>query len=213
MRKLALTLVPLALLSTFSLAALQERVKPKQPQDFAALHEEVGALWASESWSQCFAKAQELVGIIGVRRSQAIRAALPAAPEGYEKEGGGNDADQQQANPFAAAAAGIAGSIVEQRYRSADKRKQISVTVHAGSPLIKMMQVWVDNPAMLGPDSELIKYESYNAVLKTSGKRLELQIMIDDNLVSTQTDDEDDEFLLAMWSDAAVKKAAAALTK
>lgn len=203
--------IALSLLLTGSVAfaAVQERVKKQSAADFPSIHAEVGRAWEAKKYGTCLERTRELLALISEKRTAAILAAFPPAPAGFEVVPQKKSAEA--ANPFAAAMAVSVGSVVEQGYKSSEGRGQVQMTVTADSPMVQMFSMWVTNPAMLGADAELIKYDQHNAVLKKEGSGWSLMILIDSSICELKTRSESDEFLLAMMPQAQVDRLAAAL--
>ncbi len=187
-------------------AVAQERMKPKGPADFATVHADIKKHFDAGHFGKAYSNAKTLVGLIGVQHGNAIRASLPDAPANYEKvpyKPPKNQAMQQ--NLLGALAPGV-GNIFEQVYRGPNG--QFTTTVTSKSPLIQMMRMVINNPAMLGDNQELIKYGEILAILETQGKRKTLKIMIDDSLIETAYPDQSEEFIFGMWDQDAVDTAA-----
>jgi hypothetical protein len=88
----------------------------------------------------------------------------------------------------------------------------IKVTLTADSPMVQMFGMMTANPAMLGPDAELIKYGATSAILKKEGTRRSLQIPIaGKHLCEVKWPNEDEDALLAMFDQASVTKLTLAL--
>lgn len=203
-------LLLVGLVSGTALGALaQERVKPKRAADFESVHAAVAEQWKAQHWGKCFASARELVALVGKRRGQAIREALPAAPAGFQIEPVEEETDPQAAAMLAMFSAGV-GSVIEQTYQGPGK--SVHVTVTADSPMLQMFQMIVQNPAMLQPNQELIKYNECSAVLETEDQQVTLRFLIQDTLVEGDFQGADDDFALAMFNQAAVTKLFAAIT-
>lgn len=136
--------------------------------DFGALNEQVKSDYEAGRFGSSYKVARELTAIIAMMRAETIRAAVPEAPEGYEKMPVKKDDDVCQNRMLAAMAAGI-GTVVEQVYKGADGR--ITATVTADSPVIAMFNTMFGNPALLGKNQELVKYGDTMAVFETNGER------------------------------------------
>ena len=143
---------------------------------------------------------QQLSALIVSKRSANILAALPAAPAPYEIV----PQKKQDANPFAGALAASVGSVITQKYRS--DRGRLTITVTADSPMVAMAGMMFNNPAMLGPDAELIKYKECNAILSKEGRSWTLKFLIDKTMVDFDLGKESDEFGLKMFDQEAVTK-------
>jgi hypothetical protein len=202
--------IPIVLASGIALGAFaQERVKPKGAPDFAALHASVAEHWKAQRWGACSRDARTLLGVISTRRGKAIREALPAAPEGYAKEEP-QEEDAAQANAMMAAFVPGIGTVVEQQYQG--QGKNINVTVTADSPMLQMYQMLLQNPAMLQPGQELIKYTQCSAILETQGGSNTLRFLIDSSMVEANFHDQSPDFALKMFDQAAVTKLHAAIS-
>ena len=197
------TLLPLSLALGAALPFAQERVSKKAPS-FEELHAEIGRAHADGRYGLAMNRTRELLGVLAPKWTEAILAALPAAPEGYEVV----PQKKQNANAggMLAAMATSMGTVIEQKYKGADGTLQVTVT--ADSPLVQMFGMWVSNPALLGEGAELVKYGSYNAILKQEGSGWSLQILIGNSLVEAKGRKASDELLLKMFDQAAVDRLA-----
>ncbi|MEM7307610.1 MAG: hypothetical protein AAF682_13110 [Planctomycetota bacterium] len=208
---LALSLLAIAPLALG--AATQERVKPRQASDFGTLVDTAKKAWGDKRYGACQTSLQEAVALVAKARGDAIRAALPGAPAGFQAEK--PKKQDQAANPFLGALAATVGNVIEQRYIPDGGGQPIQVTVTADSPMLQMFQMWIANPAMLPAGSELIKYGPHNAVLKKeqNGRRLNLQIVVGGSLAEVRWPNGDEDALFAMWDQAAVDKLAGVLSR
>lgn len=208
MKRLA---IPAILSSTLLFAAhAQERVQKKGPADFQTTLQSAGKAWQEADYGACIRELQTCMDLALEKRAEAIRAALPAAPDGWkvlEEKQAANAA----ANPFAAAMAGAVGSIVQKRYREGGGRGTIDVTVTADSPLVSMLSMVMANPAA-DPNAEAVKYGEHRALLKKEGGGWNLQILVSEkHVVEVRTNIEDEERLFQLFDQAAVDRLAAAL--
>jgi hypothetical protein len=195
----------LALVSSVALVFAQERTKPKGPATFAELHAAVKTHHDAGRIGAAFKSAQELVAMLARERGEHIRAALPAAPAGYEKvQQTAEEKAEAEANPFLGAMAAGIGNVIEQEYRSTGGGQALRVTVTADSPMMAFAQMMFENPAMLGPDAELIKYEQCKGILKKDGGTWGLQLVIDNTMIDASFGAESDEFALKMFDQAAI---------
>ncbi len=210
MRTLFIALV-LAGITTGALA--QERVKPKGPADFNTVHANVKKLFEAGSFGKAYAGSKELMVLIGARRAEAIREALPTAPPEHEKVPFKEPKNQVQQNAMMAIVAGMAasvGNVIKQIYTGPNGQIEVSVTTD--SPFIQMFQMLLNNPAMVGENQELIKYGELMAILETQGQRKTLKIQIKSSMVETVFPDHSDDFIFAMWDQAAVSKVEAIIS-
>jgi len=202
------SLVLVAFVSGTVLGAFaQERVKAKGPADFDTLHAATAEHWKAERFGKCFVSARELVGVVALRRAKVIRAAMPAAPAGYTIEP--PDESNPEANAMLAALSAGVGTVIEQTYRG--NGNDIRVTVTADSPMLQMFKMILQNPAMLQPNQELVKYSECSAVLETQGQDVTLRFMLQDSLVEGYFNGVDGDFALKMFDQKAVSALNAAI--
>jgi hypothetical protein len=206
------SLISFLLCCIVGFAAAQERVKKQGPADFESTYAALGSAWQSQQYGLAMQKSRELIDLISHKRSEAILAAMPAPPEGYEVVPVRKPAQAAPSHPMAGMQAAV-GTVVEHKYRPTGGGRTIDVTLTADSPLGQMFQMWVTNPAALGADAELIKYEAYSGVLRKQGNGWNLQILIGSDLCEVVVQDRDDEFLLGWVNQAAVDALATALGK
>lgn len=217
MRTLTL-LVPCAAALCLALApAPQERVKPETPKKFEESLRAVDQAWKSASYGTALKELRHMTMLVGVKRTEAIIAALPKAPAGFEAVPDKTREDLAN-NPQAAAMAGamgMVGTLINHRYKATEGRDSIDVSITADSPLLGMFQMIAANPQALGANKELIKYGAHKAILDTTNKnRVKLQIMIGEStLCDVTVTGRDDDFLFAMWDQSAVDQLAAALSR
>lgn len=211
MKKLALVLIPFVAASLLASAA-QKRVKAVTADDFKSVIESVSKSWDAKDYGQCTGQLRTALSLCMVKRSEAILAALPPAPEGYEAVPD-RALEQLAGNPMASALAASVGSVVVQQYRGPEA---IKVTVTADSPLVGMFSMWVTNPAMLDENSELIEYGPHSALLKQTGggRGRELMILINGAHICEVTyRGTDEDFLFELFDQAAVDALARVLGK
>lgn len=203
-------LVPLVTASAALAPFAQERVKPKQPTDFDGCLSAASTAWKERRFGACTKQLQDAMALVADMRADAIRSALPGAPEGYEIVP--EEKDAMAANPMLAAMTASVGSVIQRQYRAQNGRSTIEVTVTADSPLVGMFNMWIANPAMVGEGAEVVKYGPYNALLKKEGQRRNLQILIEgSNVCEVRWPNEDEDALFAMFDQQAVNTLARAL--
>lgn len=209
MNKLALSVLALAALSHLQPAAPQKRMTPKETNFKTVMTAAQGA-WDKGQYGRCLEQLREAMSHVIKKRAMAILAALPTAPEGYSiKEE--TDLDAMQKNPIAASMGSALGSTLARTYLREDGSR-VRVSVVADSPLVKMVSMWLSNPAMLEKGSELISYNEHNAVLKTRGKNLNMQILISEaHICEVQANGLSEEELFALFDQKTVDALAKAL--
>lgn len=206
-------MIPVALCAVAALAVAQERVKPKTPADFKATLAAASKAWDNQKYGGCLEHLRTLTALVSVKRREAVLAALPGAPKGFEivpEKKNQNAA----ANPYLAGMTAMVGTSIERKYRETEGRATVNVTVTADSPMITMFSAYAANPAMLGENGELIKYGTHTAVLKTesAGKQYSLQILVNaKHLCDVKVRGRDDEFVLRLFNQGVVDKLAAVL--
>lgn len=212
---LAQSIAPLALLAlcASALALPQTRAKKAEAKDMPTVLAQAKEHFDAGRYAACMTDLKTCVGLTQKRWTEAIRAAMPAAPEGWTKvEPEEEQEDNAQAQAMLASLSIGVGTQVEQIYSKDAQR--VSVTVTADSPMISMMGMMFSNPALLGANKELIEYGSHRAVLDTSNaRRLDLQILISDKHLVQVTCPESEDFLFALFDQTAVDGLAAALGK
>jgi hypothetical protein len=193
-------------------AAPQKRTKPKGPEDVPALLEAAGEAWKGERFGECIQSLQSAMGLVSAKRAEALLAALPPAPAGWEVEP--DSSDDARTNPFAAAVASAVGNVVQRSYRQTSGEGHADVTLTADSPLVGMFQMWITNPALLDADSELIEYDAHKAVLRKQGDGLDLQILIGGKHVcEVQAGGMSEEQLFKLFDQDVVNRLAAVLAR
>lgn len=202
-----------ALLATLVLtsAALQKRVQTAEAEDFPAIMKSASAAWEANDFGACVAHLKKATGLANEKRSEAIRAALPAAPAGWMLEPAKKNPAE---NAMAAALGGAIGNVTQANYREEGGRGSISVSIMSDSPMIQMFNMWASNPAMLGENAELIEYEAHRAVLKKESSGLSLQILIHKkHMCDVKVRGLDEDAMFKMFDQATIDKLAAILGK
>ena len=203
-----LSSLAVAALCATAIALPQTREKKPQERDFPAVLDSAKAHFEAGRFADCMSDLKTCTTLAQKNWIAAIRAALPAAPQGWTKTPPPKEDPAAQAM-LAGLSLGV-GTQVEQVYTM--ERKKITVTVAADSPMISMMGMLFANPAMRQPHQELIEYGSHKAILDTSNaNRLDLQILISGKHLVQVHCPENDEFLFAMFDQTAVDNIAAAL--
>jgi len=211
-----LSLLPLALAAVVTVLP-QERVKKNEPADFGALLTSAKSAYDAGRFGACVKDLQAASALAVVQRAKAVRAALPAAPAGYEIVED-KSLEEAVANPMLGAMALGVGSIIQQTYKPSEggsRGASIEVTVTVDSPMLQMVQMWITNPAMLPKDSELVKYGPHNAILKqeSGGKKRSLTILIGGNMTEVRWPDANEDALFALFDQKAIDKLAGALAE
>ncbi len=201
----------LAVLATLVLcsATFQKRVKTAGPADFPGILKEISATWNAGEYGACLAHLKKANGLVLEKRSEAIRAALPAAPAGWKlepaKKNAGGDA-------MAAAFAGAIGNVTQVRYSQEGGRGTVNISLMSDSPMVQMFNMWAANPAMLGEGAELIEYEAHRAVLKKESSGLNLSILIHKkHMCEIKVRGMEEDALFAMFDQSVVDKLAMVL--
>lgn len=193
--------------SLFLAAPIQERIKAKDATDFPSLLQNAGRAFQDGRYGACIAGLKDCVELAVQKRTEAIRAALPGALDGWRVQ----EQRKAQPNPFATAMATTVGNVVEETYREVNGRNSVTVTVTADSPMVGMVSMAIANPA-LDPEAEGIRYGAHKAILKKHGQGLNLQILIaEKHLVDVKTSMDDEDFLFRLFDQRVVDRLAAAL--
>ncbi len=194
----------------------QRRTKKAAPKDFETVYTEVGKAWKEGRVASCLKGIRELSSIATRKLSAMVQAALPPAPEGFKIRKPRNKGNAN--NPFLAGMALSMGSSIERNYFSQDGRT-IRVSVVVNSPLIRMLKMFMENPAMAGSKGEVIEYDGAKALLSKEGKtNQKLQILMDDTVIECRyrgnaSKPATGDAILAFMDQAALNKIMAALKK
>jgi hypothetical protein len=215
MRHLALAASGLLALPLFANAP-QEPAEPAARADFGQLIEQAKVAWSGAEYGACLAKLKEATSVVNSKRIEAILAAFPPAPSGYElvpRKSSDSAPTDALSQSMAGGLAVAFGSVIEREYRGPERLK---VTVTADSPLVPMLAMVVKNPAMLDGDSELVEYEAHQAILKKTngGDARELMIVLaGSHLCQVHYSGSDKDFLLGVFDQAALDRLARALSR
>lgn len=205
-----LAAVCVTMLCASAALVVQERVSKPKARDFAGLLTEAKTAFDGKRFGAALGHLRDAVAIASKEQRKAILAAFPAPPTDWTFEA------PEQDDQVSGALAGIAmaaGTSIEGTYQSPDGDASMRVAVLADSPLTKMLAMTMSNPAALEKGSELVRYGKHTAVLRTrtKGSNYELQILIDDDLVTVDVEGAREDLLFGVWNQAAVDKLAAAL--
>lgn len=197
-------IVPLALVATLWLAPAfgQQRSAPKKDPTFPEAVEQAKKAADAEQYGAAIAALHEAIAALQKKQRVAILASLPK-PDGWTvKDDEPNDAD----NPFAAGMA-LVGMNLTRRYRNNDKSLTVEIT--ANSPMMQMMSMMFNNPALLKADGgEIVQYGAHKAILKKNGDSgSELQILMHDkHLIKVTSQGISDDDLLKIFDQAFVDR-------
>ncbi|MCU0864942.1 MAG: hypothetical protein MUC36_14220 [Planctomycetes bacterium] len=161
------TLVALPLLA-------QERKAVKKPATFPEAVEQAKKAVEEDKLGAAVAALQAAIRDLQKKQRAQILTALPK-PEGFEFRD--EEVDDKGQDAFNLAAMGLT---ISRRYENGDK--SLSVEVTANSPLIQMLGMMFNNPALVeAQGGEMVKYGVHKAILTKSGDDgQELQILMHD---------------------------------
>jgi hypothetical protein len=159
----------------------QRRVKKAGPKAFSAVYAEVGSSWKEGRVVSCLKGLRELTSIAVTKLNGLVLAALPPAPEGFKIRKPRNKRNMN--NPLLAGMVMGFGSPIQRTYYSQDGQV-IRLSVVVNSPLIRMLKMFMDNPAMAGAKGEVIEYDGAKGLLSKEGKTSrKLQVLMDDTVI------------------------------
>ena len=162
MRTRCLALLALAVLVPTVVA--QERSGPKKNPTFPEAIEQAKKAVEADKLGAAIAALQAAIRDLQKKQRTRILAALPK-PEGWEIQ----DPAQDDASADIAASMLGGGHSVTREYRKGDD-KSLSIEVTANSPLMQMMAMMFNNPALIEADGgEVVKYGPHKAILKKNG--------------------------------------------
>lgn len=168
-------LLPLVVLSVlFSTALAQTRTAPKKEATFPEALDQATKAAEGEQYGAAIAALQAAIKLLQKKQRAAILAGMPK-PQGWEIS---DDEPNEQTDALTAGLAGI-GTNIQRRYHKDDK--SLTVDVMANSPMLQMIAMLFNNPAMITADGgEVVQYGAHKAILKKSGDGQELQILMHD---------------------------------
>jgi len=199
-------LLPLAVLSAvlFSAPAIaQTRTAAKKAPTFPEALEQATKAAESEQYGTAIAALQAAIKLLQKKQRAAILAGMPK-PEGWEIQ---DDEPNEAADAFTAGFAGI-GTNIQRRYHKGDD-KNLTVDVTANSPMLQMIAMLFNNPALITAEGgEIVQYGAHKAILKKSGENgTELQIlMYEKHLVKVTAQGIDADELLKIFDQAFVDR-------
>ena len=201
----ATTPLLLAIASAASTLGPQERTKKVEAKNFPTLVITANAAWEAGQFGTAAKALQDALTLVNAKRREVCLKAFPPAPEGWEFKP--NDPDKAENAMFG----GMVGITVEGNYRGPDDQR-LSLTATIDSPMVQMMAMMINNPAMLGDKGEIIKYGKHTAVLQKKGATgYDLSILIGDDIVVADAGRMTDDALLGIMSQAVVDGFEAAL--
>ena len=211
MKRLTPWILPLLAAAAVALPA-QKRASEQEKPTFERSWNAAREHWNAGRYGACSKHVSEVLGIVALKRAEALRAAFPAAPEGWTIE---EDRSNEQAlgNPLLGAMTAGVGNIITRAYNQTETRARMDATLTADSPMVQMMSMMFGNAAMLPKGTELIEYEAHKGLLKKQGDdRWELTIMIaEKHIVQVNARGLSDDALFAVWDQATVDRLAKAL--
>ncbi|MBL8756490.1 MAG: hypothetical protein JNK15_24565, partial [Planctomycetes bacterium] len=155
-----------------------------------------------EKLGAAIAALQAAIKDLQKKQRAAVLAALPK-PEGWTFRD--QEADEQ-AEQVAAGLLGV-GHQTTRRYSKGDA--SINVEITANSPLMQMMTMLFNNPALIEADGgELVKYGPHKAILKKTGDSgVELSLLMhEQHLIKITAEGLDGDGLLKIFDQAFVDR-------
>jgi hypothetical protein len=189
------------LLFAFAVVPGQERAGAKKPLAFAEAVEAAKKAVEAEKFGAGIAGLQAAIVDLQKKQRVAVLAALPK-PEGWTFE----DPPVDESNAMVAASLAAIGTTVNRRYTRGEHSIQVEIT--ANSPMVGMMAALFNSPALIESDGgELVKYGAHRAILKKTGERQELQLMMyDAHLIKVDATGLDGDGLLKVFDQAFVDR-------
>lgn len=178
-------------------ALAQERSAPNKAPTFTEAVEQAKKATEADKLGAAIAALQAAIRDLQKKQRVQILAALPK-PDGFEFR-------DEEVDEKTNAALGLAamGLTVSRRYESGDK--SLSVEVMANSPLIQMLGMMFNNPALVeAQGGQLVRYGVHKAMLTKSGDTgRELQILMHDaHLIKISSQGVGEEDLLKIFDQA-----------
>lgn len=111
------------------------------------------------------------------KKAESLTAIFPEAPSGWKAEKAVTES----------AGAGLMGGGISasRKYKEDGGKGSAKVEVMTDSPLIQSMAMMLSNPMFLqgGKNGKLVRIKGQKGILKDSGKRAELQMLIDNTIL------------------------------
>lgn len=195
--------LPLLLVSLLAVPALAQKRTTKKDPDFPEAVEQAKKAYDAKEYGTAVSALQAALKAVQKLQRTALLAALPK-PEGFTFKDEDNKNDE--ANPFTAGVAAL-GLQVTRHYEKGDKH--IDVEVMANSPMVSMLAMMFNNPAIVKADGgEMVEYGQHKAILKKNGDDgQELTILLyDKHTVKVTVRGLSADELLAVFDQAAVDK-------
>ena len=169
-----------------------------------------------KEYKQAQLSLQDAINDINNLVARDIAKSLPEEINGLKSEGEG------EVNTAAMGMLGGGFTIIKRYRHPTNKENEAEVQILANSPLLTTMNMYLGNPAMMGPDYKSIRVGSQRAILKTEmedsdaddSKKIrnsEIQIPLNQTLITINAEGfatEQDEIAFAAKLDLAKLKAA-----
>ncbi|MCB9890232.1 MAG: hypothetical protein H6832_06565 [Planctomycetes bacterium] len=176
-RFLTSALLAIALLHVSVTAQVRTKDVAEKELSFAEAVEAAKSAYEAGKFGKAMTMLQQAMQLARKAIRTKILAAMPAAPEGFERIEPKKE-DDAEVNPFGALVMGAVP--IEQKYRAKEGRGSLEVQTHIDSPLVKMMAI-AFSTASMNPKLEVIKYGAHKGMLEEQGKdRLKLTIVLFD---------------------------------
>lgn len=198
----------LCLCAVFAGAAIQDRAKKLTAADLPKVLQSASKNLEAKRYGACQRDLKTALGLVANLVRDQLLATMPPAPPGFQvvAREKGDDSDAAVAH-----AMGVTLMQCEQKYRNETSHEEIEVTILPDTPMASMMTM-AFNMAAMSKEGELITYKDHKGLLKKSGDRYELQILVaGKHLIQVQAGGIDDEGLLKMIDQAFVDRVAAAI--
>lgn len=188
---------------------VQDRAKKTEPADLPKVLANATKAFEAKQYGSCQRELKVALGLVARLVRGQILAAMPPAPEGFTAVE--DKADAGDASNAIVQAMGMTSVPTERVYRKDKGREEIKITVMADSPMAAMMGM-AFNVAAMSKEGEVITYKENKGLLKKSGDRYELQILVaGKHLIQVEARGIDDDGLLKMVDQAFVDRLVTAL--
>jgi len=189
---------------------MQTRQQKAAPPDFAGTMKKAVAAYENQKYGLCIRQLAIATQVVAEARKKILLAAMPPAPEGFERLPERKVSAQERAM-MAGLTHTMVGQAMECKYRRKDRKGHINVNIMTDSPLIKMLAMQF-SMAKMNPDLEEIGYNTHKGLLQKKGKSLELSILIaGKHLIQVKAAGITEDALFRMFNQAFVDKIAAQL--
>ena len=206
----------LALVSVPVLFAItpQKRVSEKKQATYEEQVASANKAWAEKNFGTATRALEGALEITRKHHREAVKASLPVPPKPWTLVPN-KDSDKDAAAVNAMFGGGANMLPIEMEYKHAETGDRLTFSVMVKSPMIQTYSMMLTNPAFVEKGAELIEYDEDKALLKTTKRQVELNVVLDGESLFTGKvrGDHTGDFMLGVVNQEAVNRVKAAIKK